>query len=338
MATKILNPQVLERRRIAILALLVSAIILAVKFIAYRLTHSTAVLTDAAESIINLIAGAFALYSIVLSARPADEKHPYGHGKVEYFAAGFEGAFIIIASLLMLGRALKAIMVPSEIHQLDLGMLLVGIGGAANGILGRYLVRCGRANNSIVIEANGKHIFSDAYTSVGVVLGLAAVKFTGIHLFDPLLASVLALQILLTGFRLVNQSFGGLMDAASPALLERLTKTLSKIRQDFMIDLHYLRCRRVGDSYHIDFHLIVPRFWDIDKSHIKVHEIEDLLFDDLAEQGEVIVHTEPCKPEWCNSCKVEPCPVRGDKFKEQIAWSTSSLVQGPHRSRQLDRP
>lgn len=327
-----------RRRHIAAWALSLSILVLLLKFVAYKVTGSTAILTDAAESIINVVAGGFALYAVVLSSRPADANHPYGHGKADYFSAGFEGAFIIIAAVMMLFRAGRAIYSPYEIVHLDIGMMLTAVGGSVNGLLGWFLVRSGRQERSIVLEADGKHLLTDAYTSWGVVVGLLVVHLTGIKIIDPLMAMLLALQILITGYRLVAQSFGGLMDAASPLLLRQLTDSLRSIREPAMIDIHYLRARRVGDQYHIDFHLILPRFWNIEEEHSKVHEITDRLLVTLGEEGEVLIHPEPCTPDLCRHCQMQGCPVRSTAFEKLSEWKTEDLTVGPFASRSLDKP
>lgn len=318
-----------NRRVVAIRSVLVSVVILIVKFFAFKLTGSTAILTDASESIINVVAAGFALYTIVLSSRPADETHPYGHGKIDYFSAGFEGALIIVAAALMLIRATWALFVPPEIHHLDLGVMLVGFGGVANGLLGWYLIQQGRKSSSIVLIADGKHILSDAYTSAGVVIGLLIVYFTGLKALDALLAMAMALHLLWVGCKLVYEAFGGLMDASSPAILDRISAALNALREPSTIDIHYLRCRRSGDVHHIDFHMILPRFWDMERAHLKVHATEKRLLDELGEKGEAIIHPEPCNPHLCAYCRVAPCPVRSTEFRAESPWTTSALTSGP---------
>jgi cation diffusion facilitator family transporter len=187
-----------------------------VKFVAYFLTDSTAILSDALESIINVVASGFALYSIYLSNQPPDTSHPYGHGKIEYFSVGFEGALIILAAVAILYKAIPAFFYPRMLAQLGLGIFLLLGTSAVNLVLGLFLIRTGRQTRSMPLEADGKHLLTDVYTSVGVVGGLVLVKLTGWQGWDPLAACAVAINIIFTGWRLVKESFGRLMDEADP--------------------------------------------------------------------------------------------------------------------------
>src|SRR5262244_2566631 len=212
--------------RVAWLSLLVSGGLLAVKFVAYQLTDSAAVLSDALESIVNVIASSFALFSVTLSARPPDASHPYGHGRVEFFSAGFEGALIATAAVAIVWAAFPRVLSPQPIAQLSLGMTLVCAAGAANALLGVYLQYVGRRTHSLALVADGKHLLSDAYTSAGVLVGILGVWLTGWHVLDALTALGVALHILVMGGHLVRESIARLMDEAEPALLQRIVQTM----------------------------------------------------------------------------------------------------------------
>ena len=188
--------------RVAWLSLLLSGGLLAVKFLAYQLTGSAAVLSDALESIVNVIASSFALFSVTLSARPPDESHPYGHGRVEFFSAGFEGALIVAAAVAIFVTALPRLFHPQPLAQLSLGIGLVGGAGVLNALLGLCLQYVGRRTHSLALVADGKHLLSDAYTSAGVLVGILGVWLTGWHVLDALTALVVALHILVMGGRL----------------------------------------------------------------------------------------------------------------------------------------
>ncbi len=246
--------------RVAWLALLVSGGLLAVKFLAYHLTGSAAVLSDALESIVNVIASSFALFSVTLSARPPDESHPYGHGRVEFFSAGFEGALIVAAAVAIFVTALPRVFAPQPLAQLSLGIGLVCGAGVLNALLGLCLQYVGRGTHSLALVADGTHLLSDAYTSAGVLVGILGVWLTGWHVLDALTALGVAGHILVMGGRLVRESIARLMDEAEPALLQRIVQTMQAARQSSWIDLHNLRAWRSGPRYHVDFHLTLPRY------------------------------------------------------------------------------
>jgi cation diffusion facilitator family transporter len=230
--------------RVAWLSLLLSGGLLAVKFLAYQLTGSAAVLSDALESIVNVIASSFALFSVTLSARPPDASHPYGHGRIEFFSAGFEGALIVAAAVTILVTAVPRVFEPQPLAQLSLGVGLVAGAGVLNALLGMCLQYVGRRTHSLALVADGKHLLSDAYTSAGVLVGILGVWLTGWHVLDALTALVVALHILVMGGRLVRESIARLMDEAEPALLQRIVQTMQAARQPAWIDLHNLRAWR----------------------------------------------------------------------------------------------
>ena len=315
--------------RVAWFSLLASGVLLAVKFVAYQLTGSAAVLSDALESIVNVIASSFALFSVTLSARPPDESHPYGHGRVEFFSAGFEGALIVVAAVAIFWAALPRVLHPQPLAQLSLGMGLVGGAGVANALLGVYLQYVGRRTHSLALVADGKHLLSDAYTSAGVLVGILGVWLTGLNVLDALTALVVALHILVMGGRLVRESIARLMDEAEPALLQRIVQTMQAARQPSWIDLHNLRTWRSGPRYHVDFHLTLPRYWDLEHGHDVSQDIELLIQQTQPTHGDVIIHIDPCLPVDCPFCAMPSCPVRAAAHQESHLWTVPSAIGGP---------
>lgn len=315
---------------VARLSLLLSGVLLAVKCAAYQLTGSAAVLSDALESIVNVIASGFALFSVALSARPPDASHPYGHGRVEFFSAGFEGALIIAAAVAICWTALPRLLTPQPLEQLSLGMGLVGAAGAANALLGLYLRHAGRRLHSLALVADGQHLLSDAYTSAGVLLGMLLVWLTGWEVLDALTALAVALHILAMGGRLVREAIARLMDEAEPVLLQGIVQTLQEARQASWIDIHHLRAWRSGPRYHVDFHLTLPRYWDLERGHDVVQAIELLLQQTRpAHHGDVIIHMDPCMPTDCPSCALPACPVRAAAYQESPPWTVASVIRDP---------
>lgn len=293
-----------------ILAVSVGGLLMTVKFVAYFLTDSTAILSDALESIINVVASGFALYSIYVSNQPPDTSHPYGHGKIEYFSVGFEGALIILAAVAILYKAIPAFFVERVLAQLNLGIILILGTSAINLVLGLFLIRTGRKTRSVPLEADGKHLLTDVYTSVGVVGGLLLVRFTGWQGWDALAACAVAVNIIFTGWRLVQESFGRLMDEADPVLLDRIVEILNAHRRPDWIDIHQLRTRHYGDKVHVDFHLVVPRSFGLLQAHVEAEAIEEMIVDSLSEVAEAIVHVDPCEDPLCERCRQDHCQDR----------------------------
>lgn len=302
------------RLRAGWLALVTGAAVFTVKLAAWRLTGSAAVLSDALESIVNVVAAALLLFSLYVSVRPADRDHPYGHGKVEFFSAGVEGTLIGVAALWIAAEAVRALWRGPALRQLELGLGLVAAGTVANALVGWHLLRVGRHAHSLALVADGRHLLTDVLTSVGVLVGLAAVRVTGWVVLDPLVALAVALQILRTGWRLVRQAVGGLMDEADPDALWRIVEALERSREPWWIDAHSLRAWRSGAAEHVDLHLVVPRYFDADRLHGISEQVEQTALAGAGLPGEVIVHFDPCRPRYCAGCLVEACPVRSAPF------------------------
>src|SRR3546814_7177328 len=232
-----------------------SRVLCAMKFYGWYLTDSRAILTDALESIINVIASGFALYSVYLAAKPRDRNHPYGHGKIEFFSAGFEGGLVLIAGIFILVGSIESIYAPRELQSLNAGMSIIGLSLVGNLVMGLLLVRKGKELRSLTLYADGKHLLSDCYSSTLLIAGLLIMRFTGWFLLDALLSIALALVIMFNGYRLVRKSLSGLMDEADEELLEEITRLLNEHRHPRWIDVHNLRVQRYGPDLHIDCHL-----------------------------------------------------------------------------------
>ena len=315
------------RRRAILISICVSLILLVGKFLAAALTGSAAILSDAYESIINVVASGFAFYSITLSNQPPDRSHPYGHGKIESFSAGFEGALIILAALGIVWYALPGFFTPRPLAQLDLGMVIVFAAALVNGALGLFLIRAGKKTRSLALTADGQHILADSYTSFGVIAGLGLIRLTGWTLLDSVTACCVALHILISGARLLTVSVSHLMDAADESVLRDIVTLLQKNRRPEWIDLHQLRSWRSGDRHHIDFHLTLPRYWDLEQGHLVNTQIEEQLAAQLTGQAETIIHLDPCMPQHCARCCMEDCPVRTIAFESAPDWTVETALR-----------
>ena len=285
------NPQ-----RTAIHLSLIAALLMLVgKWAAYRLTGSTAIFSDAAESVVHIAATAIAAFSLWYAGQPADAQHPYGHGRIAFFSAGLEGGLILIASLAILFTAIEALIRGPELHELHIGLAITGALAAVNLALGLLLVHTGRKHNSLVLVANGQHVLTDMWTSVGVVAGVAVVHFTGILWLDPVVAILMGLHILRSAVHLMQQSYSGLMDSADPATTELILESLrGSVDAGLLADFHQLRHRRIEMHIFMEVHLLLPGDLTVSQAHQQVNTVEDRLREALAgQQLHVTSHVEP---------------------------------------------
>ena len=308
-------------------SLVVSLGLLAAKFYAYRLTGSTAILSDALESIVNVVAAVFAIGALIFAGRPADRNHPYGHGKMEFLSAAFEGGLIAFAAVLIVYEVIQSLLASVTLRSLDLGVAVVLGAGLVNLALGVYLVRTGRRYDSITLVADGRHVMADFYTSAGIGVGLLLVRVTGFGWLDPLVAAVVALNLLWTGLRLVRQAAAGLLDEEDPALLGRLVDVLQPHLGEGVIRVHHLRAIRSGRVHHVDAHLVVPEFWSVERSHELAEQLGERVMKDLGAEGEMTLHTDPCHRIYCRMCDLEDCPIRRDLFLGRPPLTLDEAVQ-----------
>lgn len=308
------------------LAFCCSLALLIVKFVAYFMTGSKAVLSDAIESIVNVVTGALMLASITVSIKPVDEGHPYGHGKIESFSAGFEGGLIILAAIIILFEAVPQFFVPTEPRNTGAGIFLLGTAGLINMAVGFYLLHSGKKLKSEALAADGRHLMTDFHTSAGVIGGLFLVKLTGWLWLDPLVACMVAVNIVKHGVDLARKSYSNLTDEADPVLLGRITAALNRIKKAGWLYPHKLRCLRSGRYHHVDLHLVLPRYWTLEKVHEAEKEITGALLAELGEEGDVMIHSDPCEHLYCESCGVDPCEDRAGSFKKNDQWAVAKVI------------
>lgn len=319
-----------KKRLMAIsLSVVVSCGLMALKFYAYWLTGSAAILSDALESIINVVASTFALGSVIFAARSPDPSHPYGHGKIEFFSAGFEGALIILAACGIFYQAWPQLLRPHGLPHLGGGILILAGVNVVNLMLGAGLVIVGKRTQSLVLVADGKHILTDVYTTLGVLLGLGLVFLTGWYWMDGAVAFLVGLNIIVTGSKLVRQAFAGLMDTSDPRLLEEISAILQKHRKAIWIDVHQLRARRSGDIIHLDFHLILPKELTLEEGHREVRELEGIFKAHLGKTADILIHVDPCARPICPICGFEPCQHRQADTRQQSLWQTEVVTARP---------
>ncbi|HEV7301478.1 MAG TPA: cation diffusion facilitator family transporter [Tepidisphaeraceae bacterium] len=299
------NPRV--EFRIARIALFVAIALLVTKFTAYAITGSAAIFSDALESVVNVAAAIMAIWALAVAHRPADQSHPYGHGKVEFIGAALEGGMILLAAV---AGALKAIDVllrsPPVSPKLDAGLALMAAALVVNGVLGAALVRMGRRRGSLVLEADGRHLLSDALTSVVAVASLWMVRWTGKAWIDPLGGLIVSVWIAVVGVSLIRRSVAGLMDQTDPADDALLRRIINRhigdgANEPRVCSFHKLRHRHSGRYHWVDFHLKVPADWDIQRAHEVASAIEYEIELALV-HGNATAHVEPCGERGCGQC------------------------------------
>jgi len=315
------------RLRAGLISLVVSLLLLAAKYQAYRMTLSTAVLSDALESIVNVVAAVFALGGLLFAGRPADRNHPYGHGKIEFFSAAFEGGLIAFASVVIVYEVVRILLAGVEVRQLSTGILIVFATGIVNLVLGWYLIHTGRRYQSLTLVADGKHVIADFWTSAGVVVGLLLVHVTSLPWLDPLVALLVALSLLWTGYKLVRHAAGGLLDEEDPVLLSRVLDALQAYVGHGVIRVHHLRAIRAGRFHHVEAHLVVPEFWSVERAHDISEDVAARVIADLGVEGEMVFHTDPCHRTYCAVCDLEDCAIRREPFLKVTPLTLEEAVQ-----------
>jgi cation diffusion facilitator family transporter len=313
--------------------LVFSIILTAIKFVAYILTHSNAILTDALESIINVVAGAFALFSIYYSTLPKDENHPYGHGKIEYLSVGLEGGLIVLAGIGILIKSVMSFLHPSPLHSIDIGVYLSAITALCNLLMGLYLVKKGKAHDSVLMIADGRHFITDTISTAGLIIGLGVIYFTGILWLDNVIAIIFGMFILVTGLKLLRESVNNLLDEADYQKLNQVVNILNTNRKEKWIDMHNLRVLKYGSHLHIDAHITLPWYDILEDAHAEVSGVEYLIKEKLEGEVEFFIHADPCLPTSCPICPLKDCKERKAPFVKRLDWTLENML--PDKKHQL---
>lgn len=274
------------------LSIAAAALIICLKSVAYWLTGSVGLLSDALESLVNLVAACAALAALNVAARPADDDHPYGHEKAEYFSSAFEGGMIFVAALAIAATAIERLVHARPLEQLGAGLAISAIATLINFAVARVLLGAGRRHDSIALEADAHHLMTDVWTSVGVLVGVGGVAITGWQWLDPVIALAVAANILRTGYTLVRRSALGLMDTALPADEQRAVLDILERYRAEGVQYHALRTRRAASRRFIDFHVLVPGAWSVQQGHDLLERIEADIRAQLANTT-ILTHLEP---------------------------------------------
>jgi cation diffusion facilitator family transporter len=304
---------------------LIGIVLFITKMVAWYLTSSVAILTDALESTVNVIAGLIGVYSLYVSAKPKDKDHPYGHGKAEFISAAVEGTLITVAGFVIIYEAINNLIHPHTISRLDYGILLVAATAIINYIAGVICISTGRKNNSLVLIASGKHLQTDTYSTLGIIVGLAIIYFTKIWWVDSAVAILFAFIIMFTGYKIVRTSIAGIMDEADESLIKKMVALLNGNRRENWIDLHNLRIIQYGSKLHVDCHLTVPWYLNVHEAHKEIDELSALVKTEFGESLELFVHSDGCLDFSCSICTKQNCAVRKHPFEKRVEWTTENI-------------
>lgn len=304
----------------------VSILLFIMKLLAWYVTGSVAILTDALESTVNVVAGLIGIYSLYVSAKPKDTDHPYGHGKAEFLSAAIEGTLISVAGIIIVYEAINNLIHPHPIQSLDYGIWIVGATAIINYVAGSICISTGKKNNSLALIASGKHLQSDTYSTLGIIAGLVILYFVKLWWIDSAVAMIFAFIIMFTGYKIVRTSVAGIMDEADTTLLEKLVVMLNANRRPNWIDVHNLRIIKYGGTIHLDCHLTVPWYLNVHQAHEEIDALSALVKNEYGESMELFVHSDGCLDFSCNICTKDDCSVRKHPFEQKVEWTMDNIV------------
>ncbi|MBV6881344.1 cation diffusion facilitator family transporter [Epilithonimonas ginsengisoli] len=297
------------------------------KITAWKLTNSDSVFSDAMESIVNIISAFMGLYALYLGGKPRDENHPYGHGKVEFVTSAIEGSLISIAGVMIIYEGSNSLITGKVLNKIDWGIWIITATAIANYVLGYISIQKGKAENSIVLISSGKHLQSDTFSTLGVVVSLVLVYFTKLVWIDSVVALALGFYIITIGYKIIRQSLSGIMDEADPAMLGRLADFLNENRKPEWIDVHNMKIQQFGSRLHIDAHMTLPWYFELRTAHNEMEAMIKLIAENTDRSVEFNFHMDDCKPISCAICQVVNCPVRQYEFLKKVEWTGENISQ-----------
>lgn len=304
-----------------------SLLILCGKFLAFWLTNSVGILTDAMESIVNVVAGLISLYSLRWAARPRDKDHPFGHGKMELISASIEGLLIAIAGGVIIYEGIQRLFTPASIEKLDVGIIVVAVAGAMNYVMGWYSIRIGKRHNSIALVAGGKHLQSDTYSTIGLVIGLLLLYFTRIAWIDSALALIFGAIIVVTGIGILRKTIENLLDKADDELLRDMVQTMEEHRSKDWIDVHNTKIIKYGSYLYIDCDLTLPWYYNLIESHDACNNLQTTLVSRFSERVQVSIHSDPCNRAHCEHCLMDTCTTRQTPFVAVESFDLQRIIE-----------
>lgn len=313
-----------------------SLLLLCGKFGAFWMTNSVGILTDAMESIVNVVAGFISLYSLRWAAKPKDRDHPFGHGKMELISASFEGLLISLAGLLIIYEGIQRLFSPSDIAKLDVGIIVVAVAGVVNYLMGRYSVRMGKKYGSMALIAGGKHLQSDTYSTIGLVAGLLILYYTDIAWIDSALALIFGSIIIIAGISILRKTIANLLDKADDEVLRQMAESIGRNRHPDWIDIHNTKVIKYGNFLYIDCDLTLPWYYNLEQGHTTCDQLQRTLKADFSDRIQMSIHSDPCRREHCEHCEMEDCAFRRRNFVALETISLSNLTQSDEERQELE--
>ncbi len=321
-----------ENLRVQRWIVIVALVLFALKIIAYFITRSVAILTDALESIVNVVASLVGWFSLHIAAKPRDENHPYGHGKAEFLSAAVEGTLIMMASFFIIYEAIRHLLFPYPLQKLDYGILLVAISAVINYVMGYLAIKRGRKSDSLALEASGRHLQSDTYSTIAIIAGLVLIYFTNIQQIDSIVAIIISIVVLIIGYRITRRSIAGIMDEADKKILTQMVQLLNQHRRENWVDMHNLRVIKFGSVLHVDCHLTVPWYLNVRDAHKEIDHLTNLIRNEFGGSIEFFVHEDDCIESNCPICTKHDCNVRQHPFTKKIEWSLENIIPNKKHS------
>lgn len=304
-----------------------SLLILIGKFFAFYLTNSVGILTDAMESIVNVSAGLISLFSLQWASKPKDKKHPFGHGKIELISASIEGLLIALAGGLIFYEGINRLFTPALIQKLDIGIIVVAVAGAMNYAMGWYSIYVGKKHHSIALVSGGKHLQSDTYSTIGLVLGLICLYFTGLGWIDGALALIFGSVIVITGINILRKTIANLLDKADEEVLKSMVHIITDNRRPEWIDIHNTKAIKYGSYLYVDCDLTLPWFYTIKESHDACEGLKNTLVMEFSDRVEVSIHSDPCNENHCEHCLLNDCKYRKIPFVSQEEITLEGIAE-----------
>ena len=307
-------------------------VVFILKVVTYVLTHSLSVLSDTLESVVNIVATLVVSYSLFVASKPKDKDHPYGHGKAEFVSAAFQGSLIVGIGCLIIYKAIDSFIHPVSLHNLNNGIWLLVIIAIINLVTALFLNRIGKKNKSLAILSSGKLFKIDFFTTASVAIGIILLLITGYEKIDAFIALFLGIYVIYDGYKIVRQSLAGIMDEADMELLEEVITEINSSRNPKWIDLHNLRVIKYGTLMHIDCHLTVPWYYNVNDAHSAVDDFTQLIKNKFGDTVEFYIHTDGCMPFSCPICTIEACEKRKSPFEKRLDWNLENvLLDSKHR-------
>ncbi len=304
-----------------------------VKFGAWYLTGSVSILTDALESIVNVVAAVIGLYALYLTSKPKDSDHPYGHGKVELISSSIEGTMIVFAGLIIIFEAIQHLINPSSVSTLEIGLILIAITAVLNYTVGYLAIKKGEKNRSIALVASGKHLCSDTYSSIGIIFGLVLMyifQSMGFDVWwmDSAIAMIFGLIIFYTGAKVVKESMDGVMDRRDLELVSEVAVLIKDHRHEHWVDVHDLRITKYGPMIHLDAHIILPRYMTVEQQYEEIKEVRSAISEKFGDVLDIVIMCEPCNDSHCHICNMD-CSHRSCKKDREKDWTLDSITDDP---------